>query len=88
MNEEQIGEIFANLKVSCDDAADAINAIIELSKCCTEHFTERMRAIQLEFLDDEEVCHEKMDELMCETLRNLGYEDCIDIFEETPKWYS
>ena len=53
-----------------------------------EHFAERMRSIRLEFGDDEEVCHEKMDELMCKTLRNLGYEEGVEIFEETPKWYS
>lgn len=48
----------------------------------------RMRAILLEHEDDEEVCHEKMDELMCETLRDLGFGEKVDIFENTPKWYA
>lgn len=53
-----------------------------------ERFAERMKSIQLEFKDDEEICHEEMDALMCETLRDLGYGEGVDIFEETPKWYS
>ena len=85
MDTKQIDEIFANLKVSADEAADVFR---EFAKCDVEHFTERMSAIRLEFEDDEEVCHEKMDELMCDTLRNLGYEEGVDIFEKTPKWYS
>lgn len=52
------------------------------------YFAERMRAIRLEYEDDEEVCHEKMDDLMCSTLRNLGYGEGVDIFENTPKWHA
>ena len=53
-----------------------------------EHFAERMRAIRLEYEDDEEVCHRKMDDLMCTTLRTLGYEEGVDIFLDTPKYYA
>ena len=57
-----------------------------------EYFAERMRAIRLAHdLDDGydmEVCHRMMDQLMCEMLRNLGFEEGIDIFESTPKWYA
>lgn len=32
--------------------------------------------------------HEAMDDLMCEVLRELGYEEGIDIYEAQPKYYS
>ena len=54
----------------------------------TESFAEQMRVIRYNHQDDEEICHALMDDLMCETLRSLGYEKGIDIFEETPKWYA
>jgi len=31
--------------------------------------------------------HTKADELMCDTLKRLGYEDGVKIFEEMDKWY-
>lgn len=37
---------------------------------------------------DEEFVHIKMDEIMCNALRSLGYGEGIDIFENTPVWYS
>lgn len=30
----------------------------------------------------------KMDDYICEVLRALGYEEGVEIFENTPKWYS
>lgn len=39
-------------------------------------------------LKDEEHCHMTMDDLMCETLRDLGYGEGVDIFLKTPKWYA
>lgn len=53
-----------------------------------EYFAERMRAIRLEYEDDEEACHRKMDNLMCATLRTLGYGEGVDIFLDTPKYYA
>lgn len=38
--------------------------------------------------DDEEVVHYVMDGIMCELLRDLGYGEGIDIFNNTPKWYA
>jgi len=32
--------------------------------------------------------HERMDELMCYTLRSLGYGEGVDIFEDSERWYS
>lgn len=37
---------------------------------------------------DEELVHDVIDGVMCELLRSLGYGEGIDIFENTPKWYS
>lgn len=37
---------------------------------------------------DEELTHVVMDNTMCDLLRSLGYGEGIDIFENTPKWYS
>ena len=38
--------------------------------------------------DDPEVNHKRMDEVMCEFLRQLGYGDGVDIFESAEKWYA
>lgn len=37
---------------------------------------------------DHETAHEKMDDLMCQVLKELGYGDGIDIFSVTTKWYA
>lgn len=37
---------------------------------------------------DEETVHWKMDEILCDLLRSLGYGEGIDIFDKTPMWYS
>ena len=37
---------------------------------------------------DEEVAHSEMDGIMANLLRQLGYGEGIDIFENTNKWYS
>ncbi len=38
--------------------------------------------------DDEEYVHIVMDDIICNLLRQLGYGEGIDIFNNTPKWYS
>lgn len=56
-----------------------------------EEFKEKILAIKEEYydgIDDEEVWHRRADKIMCELLRNLGYGEGIDIFNQTPKWYS
>lgn len=35
-----------------------------------------------------EDAHIEMDDVMCNTLRKLGFEKGIEIFEHTEKWYS
>lgn len=37
---------------------------------------------------DEEVVHGNMDYIICELLRDLGYGEGIDIFDNTPMWYA
>lgn len=51
-----------------------------------EQFRYKMECLSK--MDDVEVCHERMDELMCELLRDIGYKDGVDIFENTSKWYA
>lgn len=50
-----------------------------------EVFAERMRNAIEEGTEDG---HMIMDDLMCELLRELGYGEGIDIFENTHKWYA
>ena len=52
-----------------------------------KEFAEKMGQIAEE-RDDTEVCHKKMDDYICKVLRALGYEEGVEIFENTPKWYS
>lgn len=37
---------------------------------------------------DLESTHIAMDNLMCEVLRSLGYDEGVDIFLNTEKWYA
>lgn len=37
---------------------------------------------------NEEEAHIRADELLCETLRQLGYEKGVEVFENMGKWYS
>ncbi len=51
-------------------------------------FESTMRTIREKNENDPEVCHILMDDCLCETLRELGYDKGVDIFESTDKWYS
>lgn len=53
-----------------------------------EEFYEKMLRLKNDFGDDEEAVHIKMDDLLCEALSTLGYDDGVQIFGETSKWYS
>lgn len=37
---------------------------------------------------DEEITHSEADGLMCDLLRELGYGEGVDVFEDMPKWYA
>lgn len=64
------------------------NIFVQVSFDESVRFAERMREIASQYADDKEVCHEEMDKLMCETLRNVGYGKGVDIFENTDKWWA
>lgn len=58
-----------------------------------EAFKEEMLRIRKTSYDklgdfDEEACHTAMDNLMCDLLSDLGYEEGVYIFDSTPKYYS
>lgn len=53
-----------------------------------EEFATEMRKAQDKHDGDEECMHGAMDGIMCDLLRQLGYEEGVNIFEETPKWYA
>lgn len=37
---------------------------------------------------DTESAHATADDIMCELLRELGYEEGVEIFEQMEKWYA
>jgi hypothetical protein len=51
-------------------------------------FKKAIEEIAEKYCGNEEVCHAVMDDLLCDTLRSLGYQDGIDIFDSTEKWYA
>ena len=53
-----------------------------------EEFADRMRQIAEGTWNDTEGRHEMADELMCELLEAMGYEEGIEIFDDMEKWYS
>ena len=53
-----------------------------------EEFKEKMQDINKKYENDVEAKHSKMDDLMCEVLKQHGYDEGIDVFEKTELWYS
>lgn len=56
-----------------------------------EEFKNKMQKIsdqQGEVHVDIEITHAEADDLMCELLRELGYGEGVDVFEDMPKWYA
>lgn len=49
-------------------------------------FANEMRRIDRN--NDTEMAHILADEMMCKLLRELGYNEGVDIFEQMSKWYS
>ena len=39
-------------------------------------------------IDDTEMTHILADEVLCELLKELGYDKVVEAFEDLPKWYS
>lgn len=52
-----------------------------------KEFAEEMRRIA-EKKTDEEVRHIEMDDYICDVLRQLGFEEGVTIFIDTPKRYA
>jgi hypothetical protein len=55
-----------------------------------KEFSERIFATEMRRISehkDTEMAHIMADELMCKLLRELGYGDGVDIFENMNKWY-
>ena len=52
-----------------------------------EEFAAEMREACEHYKDDRECRHVAMDRIMCDLLRELGYNEGIDIFAGTPKWW-
>lgn len=38
--------------------------------------------------DDPEAAHYIADDILCDVLIELGYENLVDLFYEVPKWYA
>ena len=80
------------------DSVKAIDKVIFLLKNAREQmgggeelpsrFAQEMRQICEKYEDDREVRHVEMDELMCRTLKNFGFIEGVEVFEETAKWYA
>ena len=53
-----------------------------------EEFAKKMCDLEREFHHDPEDKHARMDGLMCEVLRQLGYGAGIDTFQNAEMWYA
>ena len=59
----------------------------EKSRCMTpEEFAETMKEIAES--EDPECAHGDMDDLMCQLLEDLGYEEGVKIYLDADKWYA
>ena len=59
-----------------------------MTEVTPEEFEKHMEDIYDTYYTDPEVCHTLMDEFMADTLKSLGYNKGIEIFDESVKWYS
>ena len=69
----------------CDDCNKALNSWLE-GYDKPEEFRSKMKTLAED--DDPESFHSYADDLMCETLTELGYGEGVKIFEDEEKWYS
>ena len=53
-----------------------------------KEFYGRMLGLEELSKKDREVAHSKADDILCEALKSLGYEEGIEIFERMRKWYA
>jgi hypothetical protein len=38
--------------------------------------------------DDYEIAHIEADDILCNVLKKLGYEELVDVYEQVGKWYA
>lgn len=50
-------------------------------------FAEMMRLI-ITSSDDTEESHRRADQALCALLRDLGYGEAVDVFENSNRWYA
>lgn len=53
-----------------------------------KEFKEAMQKIADDQGGDLEACHSRMDDLMLKQLSTLGYNDGVQVFNSTEKWYA
>ena len=49
---------------------------------------EELRKLQTEESEDEEKVHIKADKLLCDFLKQLGYDEIVKEYNKIPKWYA
>lgn len=64
-----------------------IAAMIQLSGQ-VEIFTEQMNNLKTLYSGDPEMFHRHADQLMMDTLSELGFSEGVSIFNESEKWYA
>jgi hypothetical protein len=53
-----------------------------------ERFKIEMQRIIEEYADDPEVCHSECDALMMKLLDELGYDEGVELFNCSKRWYA
>ena len=53
-----------------------------------DKYLTRIIEIATEYGWDEDVAHKKMDDLLCELLTELGFDEIVKVFEAQSKWYA
>ena len=53
-----------------------------------EEFAEKMRILSELDDRDPEAAHSDGDDLLCDTLKKLGYAEGVELFEKMDKWYA
>ena len=55
-----------------------------------KEFADKMKELSERNTGSSDICfnHMDMDDLMCEVLKSLGYNEGVEIFENTHKWYA
>lgn len=61
---------------------------LKMDNIAPEEFYQKMIEIRKTEGFDEEDTHRCMDDLLCETLKQLGYSKGVEVFEDTYKWYA